>query len=369
MEFSDFLRSLAVVIGTFFFLRIRFLNNSNSELEEYPKVSVIIPARNEEGNIPELIKCLQSQTYKNFEIIVVDDESMDNTLKVAKNLGVKVVSSRPDAGWTGKNKACYEGYLNSDGEILVFMDADVRIRENVLKTTVVNILKNPSIISIQPYMLIKNKLERLSLVFYVIGCFSLLGFRKTEGMFGAYFAIRREDYEKIGGHSAIKSDVLDDISLAKLASKSGIQVRNLLAYKTVSAYMYPGGIKDIITGWSRNFPLGARAISLPSFFLVFIWVSGLISSGLNLPLHLLFPEQFRFNFTDFVFYIIFAIQTILVSRRLGDFGFLIPILHFIPSIFFAFLFIISTLKIAIARKVVWKGREVSIMGENECQSQ
>jgi len=96
-------------------------------------VSIIIPSRNEKNYVHECLNSLLKQTYQNFEIIVVDDGSSDRTDKIFHYFGkkdsrIKIVSidekTNKPAGWTGKTWACYQGYINSAGNILLFTDAD-----------------------------------------------------------------------------------------------------------------------------------------------------------------------------------------------------------------------------------------------------
>lgn len=99
-----------------------------------PKVSVLIPARNEESTLPNLLTALKQQTFKPYEIIVIDDQSADATPQIAEQAGVKVVQTSPlPTGWTGKNWALKTGYAASSGDILVFLDADTEPGEELLR--------------------------------------------------------------------------------------------------------------------------------------------------------------------------------------------------------------------------------------------
>jgi cellulose synthase/poly-beta-1,6-N-acetylglucosamine synthase-like glycosyltransferase len=85
-----------------------------------PKVSIIIPARNEETNVPILLKSLQGQIKAGDEILVVDDHSEDNTAAVAKKSGATVIKSKEmPKGWTGKTWACHQGAQAALGDILI----------------------------------------------------------------------------------------------------------------------------------------------------------------------------------------------------------------------------------------------------------
>lgn len=361
----DLLRFFALLLGFFYLLRMKTLNPLRYENKQNPFVSVIIPARNEEKNIKELLSTLQKQTYKNMEVIVVDDDSNDRTYQIAKALGARVIKSAPEEGWMGKNMACYKGFLASKGDILIFIDADVRLGKRAVETLVSKISKTGGIVSVMPFMLVKHWYERISLLYYLVGCFSLLAFKKTEGMFGACYAISRKDYVTIGGHESIKGEILDDISLAKRAASLGLRVSNFYSRKMISAYFYPGGFKEMVRGWTRNFPLGAKTISFASFLLVFIWVSGAIGSGIKPLIALFFPGSSDFSAVDLFYYASFAAQIIIASRRIGDFGFFFPMLYFIPSIFFAFSFIISVIRLLFAPSINWKNRKIKIAGKRE----
>src|SRR5919202_2278522 len=99
-------------------------------LYKNPKVSIILPARNEEKYIAKCLESLLTQDYQNFEIIAVNDSSTDKTETIiyeyAKGSSCIVpVSARPKPdGWVGKNWACYEGYMKATGEVFLFTDAD-----------------------------------------------------------------------------------------------------------------------------------------------------------------------------------------------------------------------------------------------------
>lgn len=356
----DFLRIVPLALGFFFIIRMKKLSPEKNESGESPLVSIIIPARNEEKNIKEALDSLLNQTYRNSEIIVVDDDSTDGTYEIASSMGVKVVKSKPENGWTGKNMACHVGFLNSKGDVIVFIDADVRLHRTAIEIMVRKILKSGGIVSVMPFMLVKHWFERISLQYYLIGCFSLLAFKKTEGMFGACYGISRENYMKTGGHEGIKGEVLDDISLAKRAASLGLKVYNYYSRQLVSAYFYPGGIKEMIMGWTRNFPLGAKTISPVSFLMVFFWVSGVIGSGLKPLLHLLIPGRVELSIADFFYYSIFGAQILIASRRIGDFGFFFSIFYFFPSIFFTVSFLISAVKLIFYPSINWKNRRIEV---------
>ena len=111
-----------------------------------PKVSVILPARNEEEFIEKCLDSLLDQDYENYEIIAIDDSSTDSTGKIIKEYATKNskvihVSAKPKPdGWMGKNWACMEGYTIATGEILLFTDSDTSHSRNVISLAVSHLL-------------------------------------------------------------------------------------------------------------------------------------------------------------------------------------------------------------------------------------
>jgi chlorobactene glucosyltransferase len=116
--------------------------------DEFPKVSVILPARNEEKYIAKCLDSLLNQSYPNFEIVAINDSSSDRTDEIIQRyhiLNSKVVAinaeSKQEEGWIGKNWACYQGYLNSTGEIFLFTDADTVHSSSTLSLAVTYLIK------------------------------------------------------------------------------------------------------------------------------------------------------------------------------------------------------------------------------------
>jgi len=111
-----------------------------------PKVSIILPARNEEEFLPKCLDTLIDQDYSNYEIIVIDDSSEDLTPKIIskyakQNSKIIPISARPKPdGWMGKNWACMEGYQKATGELLLFTDADTKHAKNVISLAVSHLL-------------------------------------------------------------------------------------------------------------------------------------------------------------------------------------------------------------------------------------
>ena len=117
-------------------------------LQDEPKISILVPARNEEKNIPRLIEGIRAQNYKKIELLIYDDLSTDNTAKHIQDFEKKdhriqlLKGQQLPEGWTGKNHACYQLGNSATGEIFVFLDADVKVGNNLFSQVVSYMKKN-----------------------------------------------------------------------------------------------------------------------------------------------------------------------------------------------------------------------------------
>ncbi|MGI0065775.1 MAG: glycosyltransferase, partial [Nitrosotalea sp.] len=123
-----------------------YLDKYNSKPHNTPKVSVILPARNEEMFIEKCINSLLDQDYKNYEIVAIDDMSDDNTGEIIKKIAKKdsrvvhVQAAPKPEKWIGKNWACIEGFKASSGELLLFTDADTIHTQKTISLAVDHLL-------------------------------------------------------------------------------------------------------------------------------------------------------------------------------------------------------------------------------------
>ena len=128
------------------FTKTPYLDRFEKTNREKPKVSIILPARNEEGFIEKCLDSLLDQDYDNYEIIAIDDSSDDSTGKIIaqyadRNQKVIHVSARPKPdGWMGKNWACIEGYKKATGQLLLFTDSDTRHSKSIVSLAVDHLL-------------------------------------------------------------------------------------------------------------------------------------------------------------------------------------------------------------------------------------
>lgn len=329
-------------------------------LVDSPKVSVLIPARNEENTLPHLLTALKHQTLQPYEIIVIDDQSIDATAQIAEQAGVKVVQSSPlPTGWTGKNWALKTGYTASSGDILVFLDADTEPEKDLLRRLVATVQHVGGLVSVQPYHRTEHPYELLALLFNLVGLMAIKLGAKGGVAFGPAMATRRDDYERVGGHNAVAGYVVEDWFIAHLYESAGLPASAYIGHGQLNYRMYPGGIRDLVNGFDKNFATAAGQVSWVRMFAVLLWLSALFWAAWCLPASLFgWPlvgdSSLAYNL---ILYLAFAIQLAVIVWPVGSFG-LIALLFPIPVAFFIVVFVLAILNLE-RGQIEWKGRKIN----------
>lgn len=357
-----FVLLLQCLCGFFLYARIR-LPAAGPPEKDGRRVSVIIPARNEEQNLPHLLGSLSAQTRKPDEVLVVDDFSTDRTVEVAAGCGARVIPGKPlPERWTGKNWAVWNGFLNSTGEILVFLDADVRLAPGALEALLQEREKVGGTISVIPFHCAEKFYERLSLVLCMLGIFAFTSpferRSKKKGLYGSCIVASRADYERIHGHNEVRSELMDDINLGNRFSEGGVPVENYLGCGLVQFRMYPGGLGSELQGFGKGALPGAAALGPATVALVAAWAAGLICAGVAAPVLLLLSKPLAAPFA--AAYAVYAAQIFYFERDTGRFGVVMPLLHFLPSLFFLVVVLYSAYRVNVKGSVLWKGRQVPV---------
>ena len=323
------------------------------------KISVIIPARNEEKNLPRLLRSLQSQSVPPDEIIVVDDASTDHTAAVAMELGALVITPPPlPDGWRGKTWACQHGAEQAQGEWLLFLDADTWFETNGLAA-----VRNEfsalggGALSVAPLHRVVMLHEQFSAFFNLVmlagtGAFTVLGDRlPPRGLLGQFLLIEKSAYVRVGGHAAVKERVLENFWLAEKLRAVGVTLHCRGGQKVFSFRMYPLGWRELMDGWIKGFAAGAGKTHLPLLLLVIAWMSGLIMATENLLVAKNAP-------VCFVVYAAYAAQVGWLLRRVGTFHWSTALLFPAPLVFYLIIFTRSVWRAARKQPVDWKGRKI-----------
>ncbi|MDQ6838501.1 MAG: glycosyltransferase [Actinomycetota bacterium] len=326
-------------------------------------VSVIVPARNEETSLPHLLASLATQTRRPSEVIVVDDHSEDATAALAAASGATVLDAPPlAAGWLGKPAACTAGAAVATGDVLLFLDADVTLGPGALAAVVDEHRRRGGLVSVQPYHVTVRAYERLSAICNVVAMMGTLGFtapprHKVAMAFGPCLITGRADYDALGGHTdpTVRSQVIEDIALARIFRAAGRPVAVLGGRTMVRFRMYPGGVRQLVDGWTRSLGIGARGTSPVAIIGPFLWIWGaLVAAWYGLEAVVGSPHRI----VDAVVYFAWAIQIGWMLRRVGRFGVLTAVFFPVPLVAFVAMFVRSGLLLVTRRRVRWRGRLV-----------
>ncbi|MBM3897682.1 MAG: glycosyltransferase [Thaumarchaeota archaeon] len=344
-------------------------------LTEKPLVSIIVPFRNEETNLPNLFSSIAQQNYPNLEIILVDDQSSDKSHQIAKdfeskhkNCRVVSVKEKPE-GWTGKTWACEEGFRNSNGEWLLFTDADVEFEKSVISKALGFAISNKiDVLTLMPRMLCQSfwsKVIQPIFVHVLIVLYSPLRVNNPKDpfayVFGSFFLIQKSKYVQIGEHEVVRKSLIEDRALGFLAKQKGLKIIMLEAADRFTS-VWAKSLVDVIHVIERiaSYSINVNPLRGVAFAVGTLMVTVLPFIALLLSL-LWYSQRLAFSEIVIVLSLVAGILTFLASsiEILGSLK-LSPI-YVIVSPLGGLLFSISMLtaayKNAFRKKIVWRGRE------------
>ena len=236
-----------------------------------PKVSVILPARNEGRYIARCLDSLLGQDYPNFEIIAINDSSTDGTGEIMKayaanDLRVMHIDASPKPeGWTGKNWACYQGFLRARSELLIFTDADSKHLPSTMSLAVGHLMsENLEALTAVPRLICNDFWTKMTLP--VLATFLHTRFSpirvndpntKTGYFFGSFFIITRSTYEAIGTHEGVKEELVEDGALGGKVKASKFRMKMVRGESHIDAV------------WARDLPTlwqGLRRLMIPIYY-------------------------------------------------------------------------------------------------------
>jgi len=276
--------------------------NIKNDLSFNPFISVLVPARNEEKNIEQCIKSVLEQSYTNYELIVLDDNSDDKTGEILNSIDNPqfrhIKGKEKPVDWVGKNFACHQLYEEAKGEYLLFIDADTYLRKNALSGSVLFLNKyNPDLVSLMPKELALTFWENIIIPMLHFTVLTLLPMplvehTKKESLTmsnGQFMLFRKSFYESIGGHKNLKNKMVEDVWLGRKVKKSGGKLIFADGTGIISCRMYTS-YDEIVEGFSKNiFP--GLSFSYPGM----IFVIFLYSSLYLIPFFLLLPALMSFS--------------------------------------------------------------------------
>lgn len=324
-----------------------------------PKLSIIIPARNEEKNLPRLLQSIAASTMRPAQVVVVDDDSTDDTASVAEERGASVLSSASlPPGWTGKCWACHQAALLASGDLLLFLDADTYFTAGGLDRLIACWVREQDsqlVVSLLPYHEMAAAYEQLSLVFNLLMAAGAGGFGPVAPprLFGQSLLIAKETYLTAGGHAAVCGIVLENLRFAETLRRSGARILCFGGQGILHMRMFPEGFRQMTESWAKAFVQGTADSGGWILVSAIVWISALWSTALLL----MAPRDYGRLALGTV-YLLLALQLAWCARQLGAYRFAICLLYPLPLAYYTFVFGRSAVRRGFGRKTVWRGREV-----------
>ncbi len=371
---------LAAVAGARWLLGdLRAVPRGAGDRDRAVTVSVVVPARDEEGTVPALLASLRRLTVPVPEVVVVDDGSRDATAAVARSAGASVVpAGAPPPGWTGKAWACHVGTRATTGDLLLFLDADTTLAPDALGGLLELHGRHGGLVSVQPFHDVVRPYEQLSAYFNVVSLMASAAFARRPGSrpmaFGPCLLTSRADYERAGGHAAVREEILDDVELAAAYHRAGLPVRCAVGGERIRMRSYPGGVRQLADGWTKNFASGASAAAPGATVATVWWVSAhhavavgaalaLVegSTGWGSPLVYGHPALWAVAWAGVAWQLGSAL------RRIGSFRWWTWVLFPVPLLAFDVIFARSVARTVVRRSVRWRGREVELGGRGSAE--
>ena len=343
-----------------------------------PFVSICIPARNEEAVIQRCVTSALKQDYPTFEVLVLDDNSTDRTTEILEELSgiitnLEHIKGEPKPeGWLGKPWACHQLSKKAGGQILLFIDADVWLEPDVLAKTV-SCMKVKDAITVWPQQYLGSFWENMIVPMFNYALYTLLPAIYVErpprwmptflipelsdkfiAGCGQFLAFRRSAYDEIGGHTSVKSEVVEDMELARNIKTSGFLFQMFNGVESVYCRMYTSH-SEVWNGFKKNFLAGFtnpfEFIAMGILHLL-VFILPIVTLGYGL-----FEQELLITLLSAVILLLVVIQRIALSL-LFKYNLFYSFLHPVSVLWFQILGIVSLFNKAFGIKSLWKGREV-----------
>ena len=258
--------------------------SGSPKINTAPKVSVILPARNEEAFIGKCLHTLTKQDYPNYEIIAVNDSSEDATGEIIRKYAAQDprimpvdARSKPD-DWIGKNWACMEGYQRATGELLLFTDSDTTFAPDIISKAVDRLASdNLDALTAIPRIVANDSWTCATLP--VLAAFLHTQFsalkvndskKKTGYFFGSFFVMHKRVYEEIGTHKVVRQEIVEDAALGRMVKCMGYKMRMVRADDMIDAV------------WARDGPTlwnALKRLIVPVYLHDWKMALGILASG------------------------------------------------------------------------------------------
>jgi glycosyltransferase involved in cell wall biosynthesis len=333
-----------------------------SEISPSEKWSILIPARDEQDNIANILSDIEKLENKPFEVIVYNDNSADNTEAVAISFseripGLKVIGNSIDKlpqGWLGKNRACHELASFASGDYILFIDADVRLSGNIAGKYI-NYLKekNLSLLSIFPKQILPNFASKIStplmnwilLSLLPLPLVRLCSWPSFSAANGQFMLFKADTYNQLKPHMQFSGSRAEDIEIARWYKRKKKRVATLTGDHSVECCMYQN-LEDAFNGFSKNvFHFFGNSVFITILFAIITTIT---------PLYLSL-----FNGALLAFISLIAIILIRIFISMASEQNIIENIRFLIHQHLIFIFIIiKAMKHRAQKNLIWKGRNI-----------
>ena len=338
--------------------------------EPAPLVSVLIPARDEETNIATCLESLRKQDYPNFEVLVLDDNSSDDTTNIVNRIAaadnrIQLIRGKPlPEGWAGKPFACHQLAKMAKGSWLLFVDADTTHASHMLRSLLALAFRlRSSLLSGFPRQLATSLPQKIAipvLYFIIFSWFPLWWLQRSKKMrpslaIGQLLLFPREEYWRIGGHKAVKSRILEDVWLGVEVNRHGGRQVAVDLSPVVSCNMYQS-VRAMCEGFIKWI---YSVAALSPVALIGLMIAGYLF--FLAPFYWLWNDLFvKSTPSDWGHILIFQVAVIIFMRWLVDSHFKEPVVStLLHPIGFSFLLITSIyagVRQTLGAGVRWKKR-------------
>jgi chlorobactene glucosyltransferase len=336
----------------------------------FPMVSILVPARNEAANIGKCISSLIKQDYPDYEVVVLDDNSTDNTAAIVASLQetdprLRLIHGQPlTPGWAGKPFACHQLATEARGSWLLFIDADTDHKPYMLRSVIALAVREKlSLLSGMPRQVtsgLPQKIVMPLMYFILLSWFPIWFLNNTRRPWptlaiGQFMLFPKEEYWRVGGHAAVKDRIIEDVWFGAEIKKAGGRFIAADLSNVMSTDMYQS-VETMSEGWGKwmysvmalsPFALAGFFAAAYFFFLApYFWLvhSFVIDSG---------PS-------DWKFVVLAQVIVLILMRWAADHRFKEPagsfIFHPLGIIFLVLVAIYSAARRAVGVGVAWKGR-------------
>lgn len=257
---------IRLAVGCINWLSSPYLRAYRRGETENRSVSVLIPARNEERNIGNLLTDLLEMEDEIHEIIIYDDISTDHTAAIVRQFvwrskKIVLLDGKPiPFGWLGKNHACHRLALAATGDYFLFIDADVRIGAKTIARALAYVQeKKVSLLSIFPEQLMPNVGTRLAvplmnwilLSLLPIIAVKALPFASMSAANGQFMFFEALTYRERKPHSKFRMSAVEDMTIVRTYKRDGLKIATFLGNKDVKCTMYEN-LEEAVNGFSKN---------------------------------------------------------------------------------------------------------------------